>query len=73
MMGTILKVAEITLAVLLIGAILIQSRGTGLGAAFGGDGGNVYATKRGVEKIVFTATIVISILFFGTTLIDLFV
>jgi len=63
----ILNVVQIILAVLLIAAILLQARGTGLGAAFGG-GGNVYRTKRGVEKKLFHLTIVVSILFFGVAL-----
>ena len=63
----ILNIAQIVLAVLLIAAILLQARGTGLGAAFGG-GGNVYRTKRGAEKKLFQLTIVIAILFFGVSL-----
>lgn len=63
----ILSIAQITLAVLLVASILLQARGTGLGAAFGGEG-NVYRTKRGVEKRLFQATIVIAILFFGVSL-----
>ncbi len=72
MIGNVLKIAEAVLAVLLIGSILIQARGTGLGATFGGDG-NIYATKRGVEKAVFSATIVVAILFFGIAIIDVVV
>ena len=72
MIPMLLKIAEAVFAVLLIGAVLIQARGAGLGAAFGGEG-NVYQTKRGVEKVVFTGTIVLSILFFGTALIDILV
>lgn len=63
----IFKVAEVVLAVLLILSILLQSRGTGIGAAFGG-GGNVYRTKRGAEKKLFQATILIAILFFGVSI-----
>lgn len=63
----ILKIIQAVLAVLLILSILVQSRGTGIGAAFGG-GGNVYRTKRGAEKKLFQATIVIAILFFGIAL-----
>ena len=48
-------------------AILLQARGTGLGVTFGG-GGNVYRTKRGVEKKLFQLTILLSILFFGVAL-----
>ncbi len=54
-------------AVFLIVAILLQNRGTGLGAAFGGEG-NVYRTKRGVEKMLFYATILLAVVFLGTSL-----
>ena len=63
----ILKIAEVVLAVLLAASILLQARGTGIGAALGG-GGNVYRTKRGAEKKIFQATIVIAILFFGVSI-----
>lgn len=59
-----LQIAIVALAALLTAAILLQARGTGLGAAFGG-GDNVYRTKRGIEKILFRFTIVSSVLFFG--------
>lgn len=64
---TIFNSAQIILAILLTTAILLQARGTGLGAAFGGSG-NVYRTKRGVEKKLFQLTIVLAILFFGVAL-----
>jgi preprotein translocase subunit SecG len=63
----ILSIAQIVLAILLIAAIILQARGTGLGAAFGG-GGNVFRTKRGAEKKLHQMTIVIAILFFGVAL-----
>ncbi len=69
---TTLNVAQITLAILLVTSILLQARGTGLGAAFGG-GGNVYRTKRGAEKKIFQFTIVISILFFGIALVNVLI
>lgn len=64
---TILNLVQIILAVLLTAAVLLQARGTGLGAAFGG-GGNVYRTKRGAEKKLFQLTILLAILFFGVAL-----
>lgn len=63
----ILNISQIILAVLLIIAVLLQARGTGVGSVFGG-GGNVYRTKRGVEKKLFQLTILLSILFFGVAL-----
>ena len=48
-------------------AILLQSRGTGLSGVFGG-ASNVYRTKRGIEKTLFIATIVLAVLFFVISL-----
>lgn len=59
----LLPIIQIILSILLTGAILLQQRGSGLGAAFGGDS-NVFRTKRGVEKILFYATIGLAVLFF---------
>lgn len=67
MLQTAFSIALLVLSALLIGAVLLQARGAGLGAAFGGEG-NVFRTKRGVERVLFRATVVISILFFGTAL-----
>jgi preprotein translocase subunit SecG len=64
----ILKIAQVILAVALVASILLQNRGAGLGGMFGG-GGNVYASKRGLEKKLFYATIVFSALFFAVSLI----
>lgn len=66
----ILPIIQMVLSVLLIAAILVQQRGSGLGAAFGG-GSEVFRTKRGVEKILHYATIAIAILFFGNAILTL--
>lgn len=47
----------------MIVVILMQSRGAGLSGIFGG-ASNVYQTKRGIEKTLFTATVILAILFF---------
>ncbi|MGI6373837.1 MAG: preprotein translocase subunit SecG [Patescibacteria group bacterium] len=57
-----LKVIQLVVATLLMVAILMQNRGSGLGGVFGGSGG-VYLTKRGLEKKLFTATIVLAVIF----------
>jgi preprotein translocase subunit SecG len=72
MRQTILSVAMILLAILLSAAILLQQRGSGLGAAFGGDS-NVFRTKRGLEKGLFYTTIALSCLFFGIAILNLIV
>lgn len=61
-MTQILAYIQITLAVLLTMAILVQQKGSGLSSAFGGSGIE-YSTKRGAEKFFFYATIVLAILF----------
>ncbi|MBI2451071.1 MAG: preprotein translocase subunit SecG [Parcubacteria group bacterium] len=58
----ILFTAEIIISIFLIVAILLQQRGTGLSATFGGEG-NVFSAKRGLEKIIYASTIVLGGLF----------
>lgn len=60
---------QIVLSVLLIGGILLQQSEAGLGGAFGGGDGfsSGHHTKRGAEKTLFIATIVIAILFVATS------
>lgn len=60
----------IAFSVLLSATILLQQRGTGLGGAFGGEG-NVFRTKRGLEKGLFYATIAVGCLFVGTAILNL--
>ena len=61
-MSNILNIVQIVIAGLLCIAILLQQRGAGLSSAFGGEGG-VYFKKRGAEKIIFIASIVLEVLF----------
>lgn len=70
-MSNILKIIQIILAILLMASILMQQRGSGLGMAFGGTG-NVYRSRRGIEKILFIFTIVIAVLFCLTALATVF-
>ncbi len=64
-MATILPAIQIILSVILIAGILLQSSAAGLGGALGGsdnvDAG--YHTRRGFEKWLFDATVVVAILF----------
>ena len=65
-----IKIAQVVVSVLLIVAILLQNRGAGLGSAFGGSGG-VYLTKRGLEKKLFIATIILAVLFFSLSFLGI--
>ena len=58
----ILPYAQMGLGFLLVIGILLQQRGAGLSSTFGGAGVG-YSTKRGAEKVIFQATIVIAALF----------
>jgi len=62
-----MKIIQIIIAILLIVAVLLQNRGTGLSGVFGGSN-NVYLAKRGFEKKLFVATIILSIIFFAISL-----
>lgn len=63
-------IIQIVLAILLVIVILLQHRGTSLGGAFGGEGA-VYRSRRGAEKFLFFATVVIAIAFVGLALINI--
>ena len=64
----ILSAVQILISLLLVGAILLQAKGVGLSATFGGEGG-FYHTKRGVEKVLFIATIVLAVVFIVLSLL----
>jgi preprotein translocase subunit SecG len=63
-----LSIIQLITACLLILVVLLQQKGSGMGAAFGGSS-NIYSTKRGIDKVLFKATIVVSIIFFGASLL----
>lgn len=55
-------IGQIVTAILLIVLVLIQNRSSGLGTGSGGSAG-VYQSKRGMEKVIFIATILATALF----------
>ena len=72
-MLTYMYIIQIIIAVTLITLSLLQSRGSGMGGIFGGSEGGVYKTRRGVEKTMFQATIVLSVLFFVVAIVTVLV
>jgi protein translocase SecG subunit len=66
--SSFLLVSQISVSILLVATILLQSQGSGLGGTWGG-GGESYHTKRGVEKTLFATTIVLAIAFFVLSLL----
>jgi protein translocase SecG subunit len=59
-----LIIGQIIVSIFLMTSILLQNRGAGLGSTFGGDFGGYY-TKRGFEKFLFWATVVLGAFFIG--------
>jgi preprotein translocase subunit SecG len=68
-MNNFIIIIQIIISVSLMVTILLQSRGTGLGAAWG-SGGESYRSKRGVEKILFRLTIFLAVLFLLTSFLS---
>lgn len=61
-MRQILQFIDILVMVMLIIVISLQNKSSGLSNVFGG-GGNIVSTRRGFEKWLFYATIIIGVLF----------
>ena len=61
-------ILQIVVSVLLIIAILFQSKGSGLGV-IGGNTGGSYHTKRGFEKFLTQSTVILSALFIFLSLL----
>jgi preprotein translocase subunit SecG len=59
---TLLLLGQMLVAIGLMASILLQSRGAGLGATFGGDS-SVYRSRRGIEKRLFQFTVILAVLF----------
>jgi preprotein translocase subunit SecG len=64
-MSDFLNIALIITAVGLILSVILQSKGAGLGGLTGSDSGGVFTARRGIERVLFWITIVLSIVFFA--------
>ncbi len=71
LIASLLPGIQVVLSILLVGAVLMQQRGAGLGGAFGDSNQESYYKRRGGELFLFRATIVLAILFALTSLIAL--
>ncbi|KKU09489.1 MAG: Preprotein translocase, SecG subunit [Candidatus Woesebacteria bacterium GW2011_GWB1_45_5] len=69
-MKEFLTIFQIVVSLVLIGLILMQARGTGLGRTFGGGSGTSF-TRRGLEKLLFRATFVFVVLFLVLSVLSL--
>lgn len=71
-MHTLLKYFQAVISILLIVAILVQNRSSGLSSTFGGSD-TFHVTKRGAEMVIYRATIVLAVLFVLSSLAFIFV
>jgi preprotein translocase subunit SecG len=67
---SILQIITIGAAALMILAVLLQQRGASLGAGFGASG-ELYTTRRGLDKNLFEATVVLAVIFVLSILVGL--
>jgi len=67
-MRTILTIILLVTAFLLMAAILLQQKGSGLSGVFGGDSAS-YLTKRGAEKFLTIFTILSAAAFISSALL----
>lgn len=69
----ILPYIQVVLSILLIIGILMQQSDASLGSVFGGgnDAGGIQHTRRGLEKILFTGSVILGGLFILTAFLSL--
>lgn len=65
----LLNLIHVIVSVLLIISILLQSRGSGLSAVFGGGMGG-YHTKRGFERFLFYSSVTLAAIFVGLAIVN---
>lgn len=71
-MKNFLLIINIILSIIIVGLILIQGKGAGLGSAWGG-GGELFQTRRGIEKLTLRLTVALILIFFLISLLNLFI
>lgn len=63
---------QVVVSIALIVLIILQERSAGISGIFGGgDGGTLYQTRRGVERVIFISTVVLVIIFAGLAVFKL--
>lgn len=70
MKNVILPLITVGSGVLMVACILLQARGASLGAGFGSSG-ELFTTRRGTDKSLYDATIILAVFFVGSLLIGL--
>ena len=63
-MENFLDIALIITSIALVLSVILQSKGAGLGGLTGADTGGIFTARRGIERVLFWVTIILSVLFF---------
>jgi protein translocase SecG subunit len=72
--ANVLPYIQIGLSIILIGLVLLQQSDADLGGTFGGsDNLSAAHTRRGMEKNIFNATIIVGILFAASAFVALII
>lgn len=66
----ILQIVMVASSILMMVCILLQQRGASLGAGFGSSG-ELYTTRRGTDKSLYEATVILAVIFVGSLLAGL--
>ena len=69
-MKTFFMIVQTISAILLVGMIIVQSKGTGFGRQ---KGGSVSFTRRGLEKLIFKATFIVAAVFILVSTLQLII
>lgn len=75
-MKTIVTISQLVVSLAIIVLVLLQERDSGMSGFLGSggqDAGGFYQKRRGVERIMFLSTIILTALFGALALIDLFI
>jgi preprotein translocase subunit SecG len=69
-MDVLLQITSIILSIALTAIILLQVKGSGLGSLIGGEGmSSIARTRRGLEKTLFQATIILAFIFVAVSIL----
>lgn len=68
-MITVIYVVQIILGITLIGLVMLQAKGMGAGAMFGGDT-SFKTSRRGFERTIFNLTVAVAAVFFLISIIS---
>ena len=69
---TVIQIVMTGSSVLMVLCILLQQRGASLGAGFGSSG-ELFTTRRGTDKSLYEATIILAVVFVGSLLAGLLI